>query len=278
MAFFKFLGKGAKKEQREQRKPKIALCLGGGGARGFAHLGALKVFEEQGFDFDMCVGTSVGSLAGAFYCAGLSAEQMIAYSHEIDVKDVRTGKLFFPSDPMAIGELFTRRMGNMHIEDMIKPFYSVAVDIVSGKEVIFDKGSVAKAISSSCAVPLVFRPVVIGEKHLVDGGLLNNIPASVCRMFGADFVITVDVNPTRGEGTKELGTLDVIKATFSIMSAHTSVEGLRLSDVIIAPNLSGFSAARKDGYEKMIELGYNAAKEKAPDIKKLFDTLIFDNN
>ncbi|MCH5164276.1 MAG: patatin-like phospholipase family protein [Clostridiales bacterium] len=273
MGFFGFLSRNERKQK--SRKPKIALCLGGGGARGFAHLGALKVFDEEVFDFDMCVGTSVGSLVGAFYCAGLEVEQMISYSREIDIKDVRTGRLFFPSDPMAIGDLFTRRMGNMNIEDMVKPFYCVAVDIVSGKEVIFDKGSAKQAISSSCAVPLVFRPVVIGDKHLVDGGLLNNIPASVCKMFGADFVVTVDVNPTRGEGTKELGTLDVIKATFSIMSAHTSVEGLRLSDVIIAPNLSEFSAARKDGYEKMIELGYNAAKEKVEDIKKLFDTITF---
>ena len=274
MGFFDRFKK-AKEEGKNQRKPKIALCLGGGGARGFAHLGALKAFEEDGFDFDLCVGTSVGSLVGAFYCSGLSVDQLIAYSHEIDVKDVKTGKLFFPSDPLAIGELFTRRMGNMHIEDLMKPFYCVAVDIVSGKEVVFDKGSVKDAISASCAVPLVFRPVVIGEKHLVDGGVLNNIPASVCKMLGADFVVTVDVNPTRGEGTKEIGMLDVIKATFSIMSAHTSVEGLRLSDVIVAPNLYEFSAARKDGYEKMIELGYNAAKAKTEDIKKLFDTLLF---
>ena len=126
MGFFGFLGKNERKQKSIQRKPKIALCLGGGGARGFAHLGALKVFEEEGCNFDMCVGTSVGSLVGAFYCAGLSAEQMISYSHEIDVKDVRTGKLFFPSDPMAIGELFTRRMGNMHIEDMVKHGFTQA--------------------------------------------------------------------------------------------------------------------------------------------------------
>ena len=186
------LGRLSKNNKKKEtgRKPKIALCLGGGGARGFAHLGALKVFEEEGFDFDLCVGTSVGSLVGAFYSSGIAIDQLIAYSHEIDVKDVKTGKLFFPSEPLAIGELFTRRMGNMHIEDMVKPFYCVAVDIVSGKEVIFDKGSVSQAISASCAVPLIFKPVIIGDKHLVDGGVLNNIPASVCKMLGADFVVT----------------------------------------------------------------------------------------
>lgn len=270
MGLFGFRGKNGRKKSVSQNKPKIALCLGGGGARGFAHLGALKAFEEEGFDFDLCVGTSVGSLVGAFYCSGLTASQLIDYAGEIDVKDVKTGKLFFPSDPSAIGELFLKRMGNMHIEDLSKPFYCVAVDLVSGKEFVFDKGSVSDAISASCAVPLIFKPVVIGERHLVDGGVLNNIPASVCRMFGADYVVTVDVNPTRGQGSKELGMIDVIKATFNIMSAHTSVEGLRLSDVIIAPNLYEFSASRKDGYEKMIELGYNSAKEKANEIRELF--------
>lgn len=258
-------------QSSERKKPKVGLCLGGGGARGFAHIGALKAFEESCIEFDLCAGTSAGSLAGAFYCAGLSADEMIAYSHEIDIKDVKTGKLFFPSDPLAIGELFTRRMGNMHIEDMLRPFYCVAVDIVSGKEIVFDKGSVSEAISASCAVPLVFRPVVIGDMHLVDGGVLNNIPASVCRMFGADYVVTVDVNPTRGGGSKELNMFDVVKATFNIMSAHSSVDGLRMSDVIVAPMLGEFSATKKDGFEKMIELGYNAAKEKLELIKKLFE-------
>ncbi len=258
------------KNPSAHKKPVVALCLGGGGARGFAHLGALKAFQESNIDFDLCVGTSVGSLVGAFYCSGLSPDDMIAYSHEIDVKNIRTGKLFFPSDPFPIGEIFTRRMGNMNIEDLIKPFYCVAVDIVTGKEFIFDRGSVGEAISSSCAVPLIFKPMVIGERHLVDGGVLNNIPASVCRMMGADYVVTVDVNPTRGQGSNELGMIDVIKATFNIMTAHTSVEGLRLSDVIVAPDLNEFSATRKDGYEKMIELGYNAASSKIEDIKELF--------
>lgn len=251
--------------------PKVGLCLGGGGARGFAHLGALKAFEEAGIKFDLCAGTSAGSLAGALYCSGMSADEMIAYAHEVDMKDVKTGKLFFPSDPLAIGEIFTRRLGNMNIEDMLTPFYCVAVDIVTGKEVVFDSGNVSAAVSASCAVPLVFRPVVIGEKHLVDGGVLNNIPASVCKMFGADYVVTVDVNPTRGGGSRELGMFDVIKATFNIMTAHTSVEGLRMSDIIVAPMLSEFSAAKKDGFEKMIEIGYDAAKEKIEQIKNLFE-------
>lgn len=274
MGFFSWLKKN-KAPAPVGRKPKVALCLGGGGARGFAHIGALKAFDEAGFDFDMCVGTSVGSLVGAFYCSGIDIQHLEEYSHELQIGDVKTTRLGIFSDAQSIGKIFTRRMGNMNIEDMLKPFACVAVDLVSGKEVVFDRGSVGDAISSSCAVPIVFKPVVLGERHLVDGGVLNNIPASVCKMLGADFVVTVDVNPTRGEGTKELGTLDILKATYRIMSAHTSVEGLRMSDVIVATDLSKYSAAKKEGYEEMIKLGYNAAKEKIADIQNLFDTVIF---
>ena len=262
-------------EVKQGRKPKVALCLGGGGARGFAHIGALKAFAEYGIDFDLCCGTSVGSLVGAFYCAGIDISDLVSYAHELEIKDVKTSKLLIGSDALSVGRIFTRRMGNMNIEDMLKPFSCVAVDLVTGKQVVFDSGSVSNAISSSCAVPIIFKPVVLGEKHLVDGGVLNNIPSSVCKMLGADFVVAVDVNATRGGGTTELGLCDVIKATYSIMSAHTSEEGLRMSDVIVSCDLSKFSAAKKDGYMEMIELGYNAAKEKIDDIKKLFETEIF---
>ncbi|MBR2967310.1 MAG: patatin-like phospholipase family protein [Clostridia bacterium] len=280
MGLFSFFRRKKKKADEaavrvQSRKPKVALCLGGGGARGFAHIGALKAFAEAGIDFDLCCGTSVGSLVGAFYCAGIDIDDLVSYAHELEIKDVKTSKLLIGSDPLSIGRIFTRRMGNMNIEDLLKPFSCVAVDLVTGKQVIFDSGSVSNAISSSCAVPIVFRPVVLKDQHLVDGGVLNNIPTSVCKMLGADFVVTVDVNATRGGGTNELGLLDVIKATYNIMSAQTSEEGLRMSDVIVSCDLSKFSAAKKDGYMEMIQIGYDAAKEKIEDIKKLFETEIF---
>ena len=109
----------------------------------------------------------------------------------------------------------------------------------------------------------------MGNKHLVDGGLLNNIPADVCRMVGADNVVTVDVNPTRGGGTSEMGLISVLKATFDIMGANSSVHGLINSDIIVAPDLSAFKSTDKDGYEEMYRLGYEAAKEKCDEILRL---------
>ena len=132
-----------------------------------------------------------------------------------------------------------------------------------------DSGLVSTAVSASCAVPLVFKPVVMGEMHLVDGGLLNNIPTDVCRMMGADFVITIDVNPSRGEGTSEMGIVEVLKASFSIMSANSSLAGLVNSDIVVSVDTSEYSSMKKNGYKEMYELGYKAAREKCEQIIEL---------
>lgn len=250
---------------------KVALVLGGGGARGFSHIGALKAFEEDGFDFDFCVGTSVGSLIGVLYCAGVKAAELIPYAAELDLREIHHRFLIRPDDPAKIGKLVTNFLGDAKIEDLIKPFYAVAVDLVSGREAVFDRGSAALAVAASCAVPGLFRPLVQGARHLVDGGLLNNIPAETARMLGAKKVVTVDINPARGGGTDSLKTLDVLKASFRIMSANSSQNGLRHSDVVVAPDTAKYSAAKKDGYDEMIALGYRAAKDQAGNIRKLFE-------
>ncbi|MCL2798298.1 MAG: patatin-like phospholipase family protein [Firmicutes bacterium] len=254
-----------------KKRPKVALVLGGGGARGYGHVGAIRAFEEEGITFDFCVGTSVGSLIGALYAAGVTSEQMAAFSSTLELKDIHSGFLLRQGDPFKIGKVVTDIIGDVMIEDLKKPFYAVAVDLVEAKQVLFDKGSVALAVSASACVPGVFRPIVHGNQHLVDGGLLNNIPAETAKMLGADKVVTVDINPTRGSGTKGLGLIDIIKAMISIMGANSSQNGLRFTDVLVAPNLEKFSATKKDGYSEMIELGYAAAKEQAGNIKRLFE-------
>lgn len=248
------------------RRGRVALCLGGGGARGFAHIGAISVFEEYGLSFDMVVGTSVGSVVGALYAAGVSSADMLSAGEKLEIKDIKKGLFFQPSAAENIGKIVTDVIGDKNIEDLSIPFAAVSVDLVSGREVVLDSGSVATAVSASSAVPFVFKPVVSGDLHLVDGGVLNNIPADVCRMLGADIVITVDVNPTRGRGTRDLGTIGVLKATFSIMSANMSEKGLISSDVIVATDTSGYSSSKKDGYDEMYELGKQAARAKIKEI------------
>ncbi len=250
-----------------EKPKKTGLCLGGGGARAFAHIGALKALMEEGLTFDMVAGTSAGSLISALFAAGISIDEMENVANKINLKDIRSG--FAPNDPLKIGAIVRNLVGDMRIENLSMPLYIVAVDLVNPRQIIFDRGLLYEAVSASCAVPVFFKPLVKGKMHLVDGGLLNNIPADVLRMMGADNVVTVDINSTRGSGTDSTAMIDVAKATLSIMATSASQTGLVNSDIIIAPDLSKFSATKKEGHEEMIQLGYEAAKKKIPDIKRL---------
>jgi NTE family protein len=241
-------------------RPKIGLCLSGGGAKGYAHLGVLKAFEENGLDFEMVAGTSVGSLVGALYAFGLSAEQMIAAGEKLEVKDIRDHSfLLNPSNPANIEAVVRDIIGDVLFSDL-----------KSGEEIVLNMGSVARSVSASCCVPVVFKPVIWGDWHLVDGGLVNVLPASVLRSMGADKVVSVDINSTRGSGTDSIKLWDVVKASFRIATGASSKFGVMLSDVMILPNTKKFHSTKKTGYEEMIEEGYNAGLDAVPRIRELF--------
>lgn len=248
----------------------VGLTLGGGGARGFVQVGALKAFYENGIDFDICVGTSVGSIVGALYCAGLKPDEIIAAAEKIELKDLHGRILIKPDDPRKIGEVVYNLIGDALIENLPKKYAAVATDLKTGKQVIMDSGRVYDAVSASSAYPIIYAPHPVNGMNLTDGGLVNNIPADVCRMLGASKVVTVDAHGTRGSGTDGAGFFDMLKAMFSIMSANASTVGLMQSDVIIAPDTSKFSAASKEGFRAMIDIGYNAALEHIQEIKALF--------
>lgn len=252
----------SKKNKNEVR----ALCLSGGGARAFAHIGAIKAFEEEGVTFDMVVGTSAGALVGALYAANVPSSVMIRYAQGLSMSDIHNGILIVPNNPANIGKIVTDLIGGATIENLPVKFAAVAVDLIEAKQAVLDTGPVATAVAASCAVPVLFRPVSYGGKHLCDGGLMNNIPADVCRMLGATRVVTVDVHASRGQGTPDTGLPDVLKATLSIMLANTSAEGLRLSDVVISPDTGKFSSMSMDGKDEMVQIGYEAAKAKIKEI------------
>ena len=252
-----------------KKNGKVALCLSGGGARGFAHVGAIQALMEENIHFDLVAGTSAGALVGSLYAGGIKPKEIMNYAQNLDLKDVKSGFILKPDSAENIAKLVSNFLGEKTFDQLDKPFYAVATDLVTARQVVLDSGNVATAVSASCAVPLAFKPVVMGEAHLVDGGLLNNIPADVCRMMGADYVITVDVNPGRGEGTNELGIVEVLKATFSIMGANASLTGLMNSDVVISADTSGYSSMKKTGYREMYELGYKSAKSKCEEIINL---------
>lgn len=249
---------------------KVALVLGGGGARGFAHVGVFKALEEHGIDFDFVCGTSVGAFVGACYATGMTAKKMETIAQKINLKEIHNGFWLVPNSASRIGTVLTRYIGERLIEELPRKFVAVATDIKQGRLHIMERGDLGSAVSASCCVPVAFRPVVREGFHLVDGGLLNNIPADIAKMLGATKTVSVDINPTRGGGTSSLKTFEVLKATLSIMTSNSSVTGLVNSDVVIQPDLSTFKPTSKDGFEDMISLGYDSAIEKIDEIRALF--------
>jgi NTE family protein len=178
--------------------------------------------------------------------------------------------MLVPSSTDGIAAIVKKFVPSDSFDSLKRTFCAVATDLVSASEVMLTDGSLSQSVAASCAVPQFFKPVVREDMHLVDGGLLNNIPADICRVLGADYVVMCDVNPTRGEGTKELSSIAVVKATVSIMMANSSYKGYINSDVIIAPDTQGFKSTSKKGFEQMFERGYEAGKAA---IKQIVDEL-----
>lgn len=251
----------------KHKKVKVGLALGGGGARGFAHLGVLKAFEENNISFDYVAGTSAGSLVGALHCAGLTYQQIYDIAKDLKKKDIKPGTfMFVPSKTEGLQKVIISAIGDISFQELKKPFAAVAVDLISADEIIITHGSVAKAVAGSCAVPGVFVPVEFEHMHLADGGLQNTIPADVPRLYDCDYVVAVDVNSTRGEGTDSLKMIDVLPATIRILMKSNAVKGYLNADVVIQPNLKRFKSTKMDGFEEMIEEGYRAAMDKMPEI------------
>lgn len=252
-------------------KIKVGIAFGGGGARGFTHLGAIKAFEEYGIKFDCVAGTSVGSIVGAFYSAGYDYKQMYELAKNIRMKDIKTGLIpFSPSKTDGVGEIVTKALGDINIEDLAIPYAAVAVDIVSTKEVVFCKGNLSKAVMGSCAVPAIFQPVEYEGMILCDGGLQNTIPADVPLMMGCDYVVAIDVNKSRLYGTSSTKLTDVISCSIRILMKSNAIRGYHNADVMIAPETKRFKSTRTDGMEEMIDEGYKAAIDAMPQILQLF--------
>ena len=253
-----------------KERAKIGLALGGGGARGFSHLGVIKAFEEFGITFDYISGTSAGSVVGACYAAGMSYGEIYEVAKTIKEKEIRTSKIpLFPSKTEGIENLMKRTLGDINIEDLKIPFSAVAVDLKSTKEVCITKGNLAKAVAGSCCVPGIFNPVEFDDLLLCDGGLQNTIPADIPRYFGCDYVIAVDCHKTRGYGTESTKVIDVLSCTIRILMKGNAVKGYVNADIVIQPDTKRFKATKTDGLEDMIEEGYRATVDLIPKIKDL---------
>lgn len=218
------------------RQPKIGLVLGGGGTRGFSHVGVIKVLEAQGISIDIIVGTSVGSAVGALYAAGYTGYELQEISLPMQRGSVTSWILpnrgFMSGEPLE--QFINQMVKQQPIEKLQRIFAAVATDLQTGEEIVFRTGDVGKAVRASCSVPGIFQPAEIDGKSYVDGGLVKPVPASVARSMGADIVIAVNIsNPPQNNKTKT--TLDVLMQTFDIMSCSINRYELNQADIVIHP-------------------------------------------
>jgi NTE family protein len=247
---------------------KVALVLGGGAARGFAHIGVIKALEAQGIVPDIVVGTSAGSVVGALYAAGMSGFELQNLALQMEEGMVADWTL--PNRGVLKGEalqdFINQKVKNLTIQKLPKPLGVVATDLQSGELVLFRRGDTGTAVRASSAVPGVFQPVEISGRDYVDGGLTSPVPAQSARTMGADFVIAVDIsNVSRRD--KLTGTLDVLLQTFAIMGHAISRHELEDADVVIRPQTTAVSSTDFEGRHLAILEGEKAAAAVMPALK-----------
>jgi NTE family protein len=248
--------------------PKIALVLGGGGTRGFAHVGVIKALEAQGIVPDIIVGTSVGSAIGALYAAGYSGFQLQEIS--IPMKEEKVIDWSWPNRGLFIGKpletFINKAVKQAPLEKLRRTFAVVATDLASGEEVVFRTGNTGIAVSASCAVPGVFQPVVINGRSYVDGGLVSPVPVSVARAMGADFVIAVNISNLPQNNPTDT-TVEVLLQTFDIMSQTINRYQLTNADVIIRPVTREIAQGNLEDRHLAILEGEKAVAAVLPELK-----------
>jgi NTE family protein len=241
--------------------PKIALALGGGAARGFAHVGVIKILEAQGIVPDIVAGTSAGSLVGALYAGGYSGYELQKVAMKINEESV--GDWIFPNRGFIKGESLQKfvnnALNNRALEKLDRIFAVTATDLRSGKAVVFRTGNTGIAVRASSSIPGVFQPVKINGSEYVDGGLVSPIPVKVARSLGADIVIAVDV-ASKPKATNVEDTIGIVLQTFNIMSESISAYELTEADVVIRPNVANIGPADFDQKYTAILEGEKAAQ------------------
>ena len=248
---------------------KIGLALGGGAARGFAHIGVIKVLEAQGITPDIVVGTSAGAVVGALYAAGHSGFELQKLAHKLDESKISDWSV--PDRGVLKGEALQKfvndAVAQRPIEAMKKPLAVVATDLNSGESILFRTGNTGMAVRASATVPGVFRPVSINGREYVDGGLSSLIPARYTRQMGADVVIAIDISARPGNQPVR-GTLDILLQTFTIMGQNLARYELKEADVVIRPQVGNVGSTDFLARHDSILEGEKAAQAALPLIRE----------
>jgi NTE family protein len=259
----------------DKPRPKVALVLGGGAARGFAHVGVIRALEQEKVPIDMVIGTSVGSLIGAIYAHDTNSFELewTAFSLEKDqVFDYGIFSAFTSMGPVKGDKLeeFVKAKVPGNIEDLKLPFAAVATDLNRGTRVVLDRGPVARAVHASSAIPGVFNPVEHQGKLLVDGGVTDNIPISVARERGADIVIAVDISENV-INFNITNLIDVMVQSINIMFRENVVHKLHAASVVIVPAVGDVGMLDFTQKKRCMQAGIEATQKAMPAIREALE-------
>ena len=266
----------------KSKRKKVGLALGGGYARGLAHIGVLEVLEREGIPIDIISGTSIGALIGALYAQQKDASLIRKQAAQLDWIGVTSlVDLTLPKSGFIGGKrvtnLLRRIIGDVQFKDLDMPFACVATDIISGEEVVLSEGSVLEAVRASISIPVIFKVALTRGRYLVDGGLVNQVPVNVAKNMGADFIIAVDITPTKAERsenliqngrTKEPTMLQVMAQTIYISTDQTKNEISSMANTVIHPHLAHIGPGEFHRAPECILEGQLAAVDNLTHIKR----------
>ena len=257
---------------KPSRPIRVGLALGGGAARGFAHIGVIKALEARNIQVDLVCGTSAGSVVAALYASGMDGIAINRLALAMDEASISDWAMPFRTrgflQGVALQNYLNKTLDNRPIEKMAKPLGVVATDLKTGQPILFQRGNTGTAVRASCSVPSIFEPVKIGGHEYVDGGLVSPVPASFARKMGADFVIAVDIS-TRPETGLTDTTFNVLMQTFTIMGQTIKAYELdKYADVVIRPNLAAMSGSDFGQRNAAILAGEEAVVKIMPELQR----------
>jgi NTE family protein len=249
-------------------KLKIGLALGGGAAKGFAHIGVIKMLEASGIHPDVVAGTSAGSVVGALYASGMDAFALQQTAFGLDEAKIRDVRLFSGGlvQGQALQDYVNQLLHKQPIEQLKLPFAAVATELESGTRTVFVRGDTGRAVRASSSIPGVFEPVEIRGRHYVDGGVVSPIPVDAARQLGADFVIAVDISAAP-DGSNPQDMMGIVGQSLTIMGRQLAAQESARADVVIRPNLAGIGPTDFEQKNQAILAGEKAALAAIPAIR-----------
>jgi NTE family protein len=253
---------------------KVALVFGAGAAKGFAHIGVMKVLEANKIPINFIIGTSAGSVAGAFYAYGFNAYDLQSLAMKVEKSDVFD--LTIPKNGFIKGEKLENfvngHLGNTPIEKFKIKFYAVATDLATGDEVVFGSGNAGKAVRASSSIPGIFQPVKISGRTYVDGGVVSPVAVDAAKRIGADVIIAVDISGGVADSVPD-GIMDIIMQAIDIMYAKISLYQLKNADVVIRPEVGQIGSSEIEKRNEAILEGEKAAQAALPQIQSIIEKL-----